>query len=147
LVKGNCTCPYVGRLPRILLPCGCFRRKIAVRSCIILQKVLLFRMPLISFSLFIFKWMADTKVGKFYIIIIIKKNIIWFNITMEYLNYFMAIPDSTTELSEILPCLTLCNVWYGFIGRLVDPLEKITFWNVFTNEILFMVVRIINNFN
>ena len=91
--------------------------------------------------------MADTKVGKFYIIIIIKKNIIWFNVTMEYLNYFMAIPDGTTELSEILPCLTLCNVWYGYIWRLVDPLEKITFWNVFTNEVLFMVIRIINDFN
>ena len=110
LIQSDCTCPNVSGLARILFPSCCFRWKIAVRPCIILQKVLFFRITLISFSLFIFKWMANTKISKFYIIIIIEKNIIWFNVTMKYLNYFMAIPDSTTKLSKILSCLAFINI-------------------------------------
>ena len=87
--------------------------------------------------------MTNSKVSKLYVIFIINKNIIRFNISMKNLNNFMTIPNSTTELSKIFPCLSLGNLKIG----LINFIEKTTFRNMLTNEILFMVVRIVNYLN
>ena len=98
------------------------------------------------FSIFFFIIKMDMIADRYLqIIIIINKNVIWLNISMENLYNFMTIPDSATELSEIFASLSFCNIkLWTIIWNSIDSLKKVTLWYVFTNQILFMMIWIVN---